>query len=141
MSIGARTTRIRTLDNRLVIVPNSRIGRGQVVNYSYPDDTYRLEVNFGVAYGTDVEVVRALIVEAVAEVELIVPNRPIDALVDALEDSAIRFRVRCWIDSYADYRKARDRVQTQLYRALQLAGIESPITTASVRLESGVADG
>ena len=46
ISIGVRTTRIRTLGNRLVIVPNSRINRGQVVNYSYPDDRYRLEVNF-----------------------------------------------------------------------------------------------
>jgi hypothetical protein len=46
-----------------------------------------------------------------------------------------------WIDSYVDYRQTRDRVQTHLYRALQLAGIESPVTTASVRLESGAADG
>jgi small-conductance mechanosensitive channel len=134
ISIGVRTTRIRTLDNRLVIVPNSRIGRGQIVNYSYPDDRYRLEVNFGVAYGTDIEAVRQLSVMAVRQVDLILPDRPIEALVDALDDSAVRFRVRCWIDSYADFRRARDRVQTKLYQALQAAGIESPINATSVRM-------
>jgi small-conductance mechanosensitive channel len=134
ISMGVRTTRIRTLDNRLVIVPNSRIGRGQIVNYSYPDDRYRLEVNFGVAYGTDIEAVRQLSVMAVRQVDLILPDRPIEALVDALDDSAVRFRVRCWIDSYADFRRARDRVQTQLYKALQAKGIESPINTTSVRM-------
>jgi small-conductance mechanosensitive channel len=134
VAIGVRTTRIRTLDNRLVIVPNSRIGRGQIVNYSYSDDTYRLEVYIGVAYGTDVDLVRRLIVASVRDVDLILQDRPVDALVDTLDDSALRFRVRCWIESYADYRKARDRVQTSLYRALQSAAIESPINTISVRL-------
>jgi len=138
ISIGVRTTRIRTLGNRLVIVPNSRINRGQVVNYSYPDDRYRLEVNFGVAYGTDIEAVRRLSVAAVGRVDLILPDRPIEALVDALDDSAVRFRVRCWIDSYADFRRARDRVQTQLYWALQEAGIDSPISVTSVRMLPGV---
>jgi len=88
ISIGVRTTRIRTLDNRLVIVPNSRIGRSQIVNYSYPDDRYRLEVNFGVAHGTDIEAVRQLSVMAVRQVDLILQDRPIEALVDALDDSA-----------------------------------------------------
>jgi MscS family membrane protein len=42
LRIGLRSTRIRTLDNRVVVIPNSKIGRGQIVNYSYPDDQYRV---------------------------------------------------------------------------------------------------
>jgi small-conductance mechanosensitive channel len=43
VSIGLRSTRIRTLDNRLVVVPNSRISNNQVVNYTFPDPQYRIQ--------------------------------------------------------------------------------------------------
>ena len=49
VSIGLRSTRIRTLDNRLVIVPNSSISNNQVVNYTYPDPRYRIQTEIGVA--------------------------------------------------------------------------------------------
>ena len=51
VDIGARTTRIRTRDNRLVIVPNATIGKSQVVNYTYPDPHYRIEMEIGISYG------------------------------------------------------------------------------------------
>jgi hypothetical protein len=50
---GTRTTRIRTRDNPVALVPNSKIGRSLVVNYSYPDARYRVEVVLHVAYDTD----------------------------------------------------------------------------------------
>jgi small-conductance mechanosensitive channel len=135
-AIGLRTTRIRTLDNRMVVVPNSKIGRGQVVNYSYPDNKYRMEVYISVAYGADVERVRVLFVKAVRGVDGVLPNRPVEALVESLDDGAVKFRVRCWIDSYADFRHARDRVQTNLYAAFQAAALQSPVPMYDVRVES-----
>jgi small-conductance mechanosensitive channel len=133
-AIGLRTTRIRTLDNRMVVVPNSKIGRGQVVNYSYPDDKYRLEVYISVAFGADVERVRDLFVDAIRGVEGILVDRPVDALVESLDDAAIKFRIRCWIDSYTDFRHVRDRVQSRLYEAFQAAALQSPIPTYDVRV-------
>ena len=55
VDIGLRTTRIRTRDNRMVIVPNSVIGVNQVINYTYPDPRYRIQTHVGIAYGTDIE--------------------------------------------------------------------------------------
>lgn len=55
VDIGLRSTRIRTRDNRMVIVPNSVIGKSLVVNYAYPNDQYRLQIHIGVAYGTEIE--------------------------------------------------------------------------------------
>ncbi len=64
VSIGLRSTRIRTLDNRLVIVPNSSISNNQVVNYTYPDPQYRIQTEIGVAYGSDLRMVRQVITES-----------------------------------------------------------------------------
>ena len=124
--IGLRSTRIRTLDNRMVIVPNSVISKSLVVNHSYPDTLYRLQNHVGVAYGTDIEKARRVIIEAVETVEGVLADRPVEALFLEFGDSSLVFRVRWWLDSYVDTRRMFDRVNTAIYKALNEANIEIP---------------
>jgi len=126
VDIGLRSTRVRTRDNRMVIVPNSVIGKSLVVNYSYPDTQYRSQIHIGVGYGSDIEDVRKVLVEAVSKVEGVLPDRPVEALFLEFGDSALVFRVRWWLDSYVDTRSMFDRVNTAMYNALNEAGIEIP---------------
>jgi MscS family membrane protein len=133
--IGLRTTRIRTRDNRMVIVPNSVIGANQVINYTYPDPRYRIETHVGIAYGTDIETARHVIVNAVRQVEGVLPEKPVDALYNEMGDSAMVFRVRWWIQSYVDTRRVVDRVHTALQHALDAAGIESPYPTQNLNVQ------
>jgi small-conductance mechanosensitive channel len=135
VEIGMRTTKIRTRDNRMVIVPNSIIGKNQVINYTYPDPRYRIETHVNVAYGTDIEIVRRVITHAVRQVDDVLPDRPVDVLYLEMGDWAMVFRVRWWIETYADTRRVIDRVHTALQGALDEAGIESPYPTSNVLLE------
>jgi small-conductance mechanosensitive channel len=133
--IGVRTTRIRTRDNRMVIVPNSSIGKSQVVNYTYPDPRYRVQTEIGIGYGTDIEHARRIIVETVEKVEGILPDKPVDALYIQMGDSAMIFRVRWWIESYIDTRRMFDRVHTALQEALDKAGIDMPFPTQTLQIQ------
>ena len=135
VDIGLRTTRIRTRDNRLVIVPNSTIGSNQVINYTFPDPRYRIQTHVGIGYGTDIELARAIIVDTVQQVEGVLQDKPVDALYVEMGDSAMSFRVRWWIESYEDTRRMFDRVHTVLQRALDEAGIESPFPTQTLNLQ------
>jgi len=126
MDIGLRSTRIRTLDNRMVIVPNSVISKSLVVNHSYPNSLYRLQNHVGVAYGSDIEKARKVIIEAVKTVEGVLTDRPVEALFLEFGDSSLVFRVRWWLDSYVDTRRMFDKVNTAIYKALKEAGIEIP---------------
>ncbi len=126
LEIGIRTTRIRTRDNRMVIVPNGIIGKNQVINYSYPDPRYRIETHVGIAYGTDIEDARRMIIDTVRQVEGVLLDRPVDALYIEMGPSAMIFRVRWWIESYVDTRRMFDRVHTALQRELDAAGVETP---------------
>jgi small-conductance mechanosensitive channel len=126
VDIGLRSTRVRTRDNRMVIVPNSVIGKSLVVNYSYPDTKYRIQVHVGVAYGTDVELARETIIVAAREVEGVLESQPVEALFLEFGESAMIFRVRWWIESYVDTRRMFDSVNTSIYQALDAAGIELP---------------
>ena len=80
VDIGLRSSRIRTRDNRMVIVPNSLIAKSMIVNYSYPDTQYRIQIEIGVAYGTDIELARKSIIDAVRGVEGVLPDKKVEAL-------------------------------------------------------------
>jgi MscS family membrane protein len=137
VEIGARTTRIRTRDNRLVVVPNSKIGKSQVINYSYPDPQVRLQTQVKVAYDSDVEAVCRLIQETVRGVEGILKEREIDVLLVELGDSALILQVRWWIDSYVHTSPTIDRVHRTLLKALDEAGVDLPYNTQDVHLKLG----
>jgi len=80
VDIGLRSSRICTRDNRMVIVPNSVISQSLIVNYSYPDTKYSIQVNIGVAYSTNLELARRIMIEAVRGVEGVLPGREVEAL-------------------------------------------------------------
>ena len=134
--IGARTTHIRTRDNRMVIVPNSTIGKSQVVNYTF-DPRYRVQLDVGVSYGTDIQQVRRILIDTVSQVEGVLTDKPVDALYVEMGDSAMIFRVRWWLESYADTRQMFDKVNTALQGALDEAGIDMPYPTHNLNLEVG----
>lgn len=136
VDIGLRSTRIRTRDNRMVVVPNSLIGKSLVVNYAYPNDQYRLEIHIGVAYGTDLERARQVMVEAVRGVEGVLADRPVEALFLEFGDSSLVFRVRWWLESYVDTRRMFDRVNTAIYNALKRENIQLPFPQMDVHLIS-----
>ena len=119
----------------MVVVPNSQIGKSLVVNYAYPNDQYRLQIHIGVAYGTDLEIARQVMVKAVEKVEGVLQDRPVEALFLEFGDSSLIFRVRWWLESYVDTRRMFDRVNTALYKALKENGIELPFPQIDVHMK------
>jgi small-conductance mechanosensitive channel len=135
VDIGLRTTRIRTRDNRMVIVPNSVISKNQVVNYTFPDPRYRIQIHIGIGYGSNIEEVRQLIVETVRQVEGVLPDKPVDSLYIEMGESDMIFRVRWWIESYEDTRRMYDRVNTALQEAFDAHGIDTPYPIRTMNLQ------
>ncbi len=126
VEIGLRTTKVLTRDNRIVIFPNGLLTTAEIVNYSYPDPSYRLQIDVGIAYGTDIETAKDVLKQAMHGVEGVMLEKPVNVLYNAMGDSAMIFRVRWWIETYKDKRRNLDLVHTALQGALDEAGIESP---------------
>jgi len=135
VSIGLRTSVLRTRHNVEIIVPNSTIGKNQVINYSYPDPRYRMQTHVGIAFGTDVEHARRVMINAVRQADFVLPDEPVDALYVEIGDSDMIFRVRWWIDFHQDWERSYDHVHTALHNALAQAGIESPYPSQSLNVE------
>ncbi len=135
VEIGMRSTKILTRDNRLVIIPNSTMVNSAVVNFTFPDPTYRVQIELGIGYGQDIDEIRRIIIKAVENVDNVLKDRPVDALFLEFGETTMTFRVRWWIDSYVDTRRMFDKVNQVLYNALEGAGIEMPFTTYDVNIK------
>lgn len=143
VDVGLRSTRIRTRDNRMVVVPNSVIGKSLVVNHSIPSTVYRVQTHLGVADGTDVDYARKVMVDAVRAQDWVMKEQLIEALFIEYGDSALIFRVRCWIEHYVETRRIMDKLNTCLYKALNEAGIETAFPTRTLyhRVDDADRDG
>lgn len=95
--IGPRSTRIRTIDNVHLIVPNSRLLENNVVNWTLADDVVRMRVTLGVVYGTPTRDVEALLLELMAaQPEIEEHPRPTVIFEDWAADS-LRFSADFWV--------------------------------------------
>lgn len=94
--INVRATLIQTYDNATLLIPNSEFISGQVTNWSFKDFRVRRSINVGVAYGSDVEAVRRILLE-IADTVMDVYKYPKPAvLFTDFADSALLFQLRVW---------------------------------------------
>jgi len=133
--IGLRTTRIHTADNRVVIIPNSIIGKNLVINYTYPDPRYRLETYIRVAYDTDIASVRELIIGTIRSVEGVLPEESVEVLCHEMGESALVLRLWWWIGNYEHTAFVRDRVIEAVKIALEENGFKIAYPTRDLNLQ------
>ncbi len=135
VDIGQISTRLRTADQRLVTVPNSRIVHSEVVNYTSPEPLYRAKTEIRLAYGSDMETLRSIITDAVRQIDGVLTDRPIDVLFIEFGESTRQVDVRWWIHSIHDRYHMLDKVNSAVEAALHQANIEVPYTTYKLQVE------
>lgn len=145
IDIGWRTTRIRTVQDDVVVVPNSKIAGSTIVNFHMPIPRSRVDVPVGVAYGSDPEHVRRVLVEEAlamaGEGGPVLADPPPQALLRAFGDSSLDFQLRLFVDDVANGPPVVDRLLRRLFARFHAEGIEIPFPTRTVlvRREEGAA--
>ena len=136
--ISLRSTVVVTNDNITIIVPNSNFITNPVTNWSYGDPKVRLRLPVGVAYGSDVEKLRRVLLEIAAENPAVLKEPA--PMVRFLEfgDSSLNFELAVWTIEMA-HRPTRFR--SDLYfaieRKLRENNIEVPFPQRDLHLRSG----
>ena len=95
--IGARSTQIRSVDGRHIIVPNSFFLQSNVVNWTLSDDLIRTKVSVGVIYGSPTELVEQLIRRVVAEEDQVLKVPDPIVVFEAFADNSLNFDVYFWV--------------------------------------------
>lgn len=99
MEIQLRSTRVRTNDNVDVVLPNAELTNGFVTNWTLLDSFRRFKVPFGVAYGSDKELVKKAVLEAAAKVPYTIKTKGREPSVwmTGFGDSSLDFELGVWI--------------------------------------------
>ncbi len=96
-SINIRATKIVTIDNFTLIVPNSQFIQNTVTNLSVSDPKIRVSINVGVAYGSDTELVTKLLLKAADSHESVLKEPAPVVFFESFGDSSLNFRLSLWI--------------------------------------------
>ncbi|MBU8933828.1 MAG: mechanosensitive ion channel [candidate division Zixibacteria bacterium] len=100
-AIGIFSTIMRTGDNKRVIIPNSNITGGNIVNYS-AKETRRIDLVFGIGYDDDLKKAKGILERLMIEDDRILKDPAPVVAVSELADSSVNFVVRPWVKT-ADY--------------------------------------
>lgn len=132
--IGLRSTKIKTAENMLLIIPNSDLCNTTVINQAFPDVRAKGRINIGVAYGSDVERVKELLVATALEVPTVLREPAPEAFFTSFGDSALQMALFFWVEDYTKVFPVTDTINTLLSRRLAEQGVAIPYPTQTVLL-------
>jgi small-conductance mechanosensitive channel len=134
--MNIRATVLRTNDNINIIIPNADLMASQVVNWTYSDEKVRFRIPFSVAYGTDIDEVKALIKTAIVDLPMVLSLPEPQIWMANHADSSLALLAVIWVEGLDARQPARitDVVLTTLYKTLHEHGIEIPMPQMDLRL-------
>ena len=138
VEINMRSTTIRTLNNVAVIVPNSEFVSSKLENWSYGDETVRVDVNVGVSYESDLETVIRSLREVAAEHPEVLENPAPDVLHTGFGDSAWNMRLRIWLADSRRHSEVHSEINCAIVREFQENGVEIPFPQRDLHVRSPV---
>ena len=130
------TTKLNTLDNRHVIVPNSQIF-GSVIENNTRNELRRVDVNVGVDYSADIRHTCQVLTKAISVIPGGMTQPEPEAYLVDLGDSSVNWQLRVWCRP-ASYWDVRQRMTTAAKDALDAAGIGIPYPQMDLHVVSGV---
>lgn len=133
--IGLRSTRLLTRSDVEITIPNSVIASGRITNQSSgPSRKMRVKLPVQVAYGSDIDQLREILLE-IAKSEDLVQSHPVpNVRFRAMADSGLNFELMFWVEDPSLRGRTIDAVYTAVYKRLTKAGIEIPYPKRDVYL-------
>ena len=134
--IGMRATTLSTFEGADVVVPNGMLLSDKLINWTLSDMDRRIDVNVGVAYGSDPRKVLDLLLEVTATTPGIATEPAPAILFTGFGASSLDFGIRAWTNNFGDWVKTRSDLNVRVYDALVAAGIQIPFPQQDVHLRT-----
>jgi len=136
LDIGMRSTKIKTFDNEEMIIPNSQVANSVLINAAEPSKSVRVVIPFGVAYGSDPDKVKKLVLAALIKYIPDMMKDP-EPSVKFLEmaDSSLNFKAYFYIKDYRKKLGTIDLANTVVYKILNKNKIDIPYPTMEVHVK------
>jgi len=134
--LGLRATTVQTFDNAEIVIPNSQLITGSVINWTLAEKKVRVRVPVGVAYGSDIStVLKVLLSCANANASVLSTPKPA-ALFLAFGASSLDFELRVWIPDFNNKLAVLSELNQDIEYEFSLAGVEIPFPQTDLHLRS-----
>jgi len=139
LSIGPRSTRLKTLDYQIVTIPNNKITTNVIVNYAEPDQKLRITLPVSVAYGSDPKKVKEILLDiaqnTIKQTEYLLEEPAPKAFFLEFQDSSLKFILYVWARKYNLPDEVKDAINIQIAERFAAEGIEIPFPQMEIRLK------
>ncbi len=136
VSIGPRSTRLKTLDNQIVSIPNSKITSNVVVNFAQPDIKMKVRIPFSVAYGTDMSRVKQILLGIARRAETgtgwVLSDPAPSVYFLEFGESGLNGQLILWTNNYDNTWDVQDHINSRIYEVFTEEGIEIPFRQVDV---------
>lgn len=134
--INFRTTKIETRDNIILVVPNSKFIDGIVINWSHIQKRTRFYVQVGVAYGSDVELVKAILMDCGGKHKDISKTPKPFVRFNDFGDSSLDFQIYFWTDKSFEVENIKSDIRFEIDRQFRKNNIQIPFPQRDVHIIS-----
>ena len=134
LDIGLRSTKIMSFDNTIYILPNSDLSAQRITNHTYPDIKIKVAHTVGVAYGSDMVNVKAILNDILKEHPLVLNKPEWGIWFTEFADSSLNILVKYWISDYRDKFTVKDEINMEINRRFEEAKIEIPFPQRDVHI-------
>lgn len=132
LNVQIFSTTMRTVDGKIVVIPNGKIIAGNIINFSR-EPVRRNEFIIGVAYDSDIDQVKKILTDIIQSDERILKDREMTVRLNELGASSINFVVRAWSKS-GDLQNVYWDVLERIKREFDAAGISFPYPQMDVHV-------
>jgi small-conductance mechanosensitive channel len=135
--LGSRYVSVITRNGTEHLIPNENLITGEVINWSYSQNLIRLQVPVGVAYGSDLEQARDLMLQAAEDTKRVLKDPKPACLLTGFGDNAVNLELRVWIsDPQHGIGGVKSDLHWGIWQRFRQHGIELPFPQRDVHLKS-----
>ncbi|WP_158308835.1 mechanosensitive ion channel family protein [Methanocella arvoryzae] len=136
VEIGIRSTRLKTLDNRVVVLPNASIASANINNYSLPDSRIRHTLRFSIEYGSDVEKATKILTDVASGMYGVLKEPAPAVYVEELGKYGINLVLLVWVENLRRDSDVPGWIYEQAVKSFASEGINMPYPTKDIRYQT-----
>ncbi len=134
IEINWRATRVQTLDQLEITIPNGTMAKSSIINFSRPSDVVRREAEINAPYDVSPEFVRKTLLSSIDHVPSILRQPPPQVITRAFSDRGITYSLRYFIDHFHEREVIDSAVRERIWYAMSRANLSLPVPRRRIEM-------
>ncbi len=134
LDIGIRSTRIKTFDETVIIIPNRIMAGCKIINYNLPESKIKCKITIGVSYDSDIDKVKNILLEIANSTEDVAKNPAPAVYFSEFGEYDLKFLIITWVAGPKQQFDVKTRMNEAILKKFRAEGVIIPYPTRDINL-------